>query len=188
MLAGARLGKGQELYQAALILTTVRMTLRPLLLSDADELFVVRGDPIAMTFWDWPADVTTDATREMTRKFLTEADAGEALYMSARLTNGDYVGLFDLSELDRNFADLGFMLAPRFWKQGLALEGAQAMINEARRRGLSALKARTHAANAASLELLLRLGFEAVGGRAPAEVAPNRLVQCEHFRLNLAPA
>ena len=164
-------------------IATSRLILTPFTLEDAPDLFEIRGDPEAMRHWDHPGDASLDETREVAGLFLREMAAGEAIYLTARLTDSTFVGLFDLSELTAGRPDLSFMVARRLWGHGYGREGAEAMVQEARRRGLGGLKARIHAGNAASRRLLLGLGFESEGTARPMEVAPGRRVDCEMFRL-----
>lgn len=171
--------------RTALTLTTARLTLRRFDLADADELFLIRGDPEAMKYWDWPGDPSVEQTYGVAESIANEMDAETALYLTARLGDGTFVGLFDLSEIDAPLADLGFMVARRFWNLGYATEGARRMVEEARRRGIGGLKARVHLGNDASQRLLIRLGFQSTSGPVPVEVMPGRSVLCENFHLDL---
>jgi RimJ/RimL family protein N-acetyltransferase len=154
-------------------------------MGDAEELFAIRGDREAMRYWDWPLDQTLGETREAAAIFEGQMKAGQALYFTARLAHGAFVGLFDLSELDQARADLGFMVARPLWGHGYGYEGAQAMLAEARRRRLDGLKARIHAGNAASRRLLQKLDFRSLGPAQPVEVVPGRVVECETLALDL---
>jgi len=167
-------------------LASARLSLRRFSAGDAEPLFSIRGDRVAMRFWDWPGDRSIEETHEIALRIVDEMQAGKALYMSARLADGTFVGLFDLSEIDTQHADIGFMIARRFWGNGYATEGANTLIAHARRLPVKALKARIHAGNTASRRLLHTLGFEAVGCPTPVEVRPGHLVICEHFRLDFA--
>lgn len=167
------------------ILATPRLTLRPFSLGDAHDLFLVRGDAVAMEHWDWPPDENIEQTRAMARFMDSEVREGTAVYFTARLADGEFVGLFDLSFLGETTADLGFMVKRTRWGQGYATEGARAMIAEARRRHLVALKARAHSGNETSKKLLLRIGFECASDPIKIEVMPGRILECEHFHLPL---
>jgi ribosomal-protein-alanine N-acetyltransferase len=164
-------------------LRTARLTLRPLQLSDADDLFTVRGDPEAMAFWDWPADPSPAATRDVTSGLLDEMASGEAVYWTAILDDCRFAGLFDLSGLKTRQGDLGFMVPARLWGQGLGREGAGAVVQEAWRRGLNGLRSRIHAANHRSERLLLGLGFAQTGPDGEIEVRPGVKIACRFFQL-----
>ena len=115
------------------VLLTPRLVLNELALDDASDLFAVRGDPEAMTYWDWPADSDRSVTRTLVVGMRQEASDGRAKYWTLRLrSDRTFVGLCDLSELrPEDSADLGFMLVRRHWGQGLALEAVMAVLSYA---------------------------------------------------------
>ena len=91
---------------------TARLRLEPLMSSDADELFAVRGDPEAMAFWDGPPDTSPSQTAEVIKTLSEEVRGGTALHWAARLrSDGSMVGACDLSEIrNGESADIGFLL------------------------------------------------------------------------------
>jgi [ribosomal protein S5]-alanine N-acetyltransferase len=163
-------------------LHTARLTLRPVALGDAEDLFTIRGDAEAMRYWDWPDDSDPAETRSVVRMFKAEIAAGSALYWTARNAAGGFVGLFDLGEINGDEPDLGFMVMRRLWGEGFAFEAASAVIAEAWRRDIRCLKARIHAGNDRSARLLSRLGFSEIGARQVV-VRPGVTTLCRHFRL-----
>jgi ribosomal-protein-alanine N-acetyltransferase len=165
-------------------LRTARLTLRPLELSDAWDLFAIRGDPEAMAFWDWPADPAFAHTRAVTAGLLHEMASGEAVYWTALLNDGRFAGLFDLGGLRTGQGDLGFMLRRPLWGLGLGREGAQAVVEDAWRRGLPSVRSRIHAANGRSERLLLSLGFAQTGPDADLEVRAGVWSPCRVFQLD----
>jgi RimJ/RimL family protein N-acetyltransferase len=153
-------------------------------MDDADDLFLIRSDPIAMEHWDWPGDLTIDETRAIANGVLTDVQKGEAAYWTGRIMNGEFVGVFDLSELGTGAeADLGFMIQRRHWGAGLAYEGASKLVSEAWSWGLTSLKARAHAENGRSIKLLTRLGFHAVSSVCSFEIRPGIFKDCAFFSL-----
>jgi RimJ/RimL family protein N-acetyltransferase len=163
---------------------TARLVLRNLAMTDAGDLFTIRGDAEAMRYWDWPRDVSVDDTRAAIAAFQRDMSAGLAVYLTARQHDGAFAGIFDLSDLGKPRADLGFMVVRRLWGQGYGFEGARAMIAEAGRHGVSQLAARIHCGNVTSRRLLSKLGFVSDGATAPHEVAPGRFVTCQLFVLD----
>jgi ribosomal-protein-alanine N-acetyltransferase len=81
------------------------------------------------------------------------------------LDDGRFVGVCDLSEIDRRHkrAEIGFLLGREAWGQGYALEAMRAVLTYAASSGLSRLLARTHLGNRRSDTLLEKLGFEEEG-------------------------
>jgi ribosomal-protein-alanine N-acetyltransferase len=156
-------------------LLTTRLVLDPLSLDDVADLFEARGDPEVMSFWDWPADPNPDITRAVIVQMLAEVDAGRALYWTIRLrTDRSFVGVCDLGELGPSpSADLGFMLARRWWGSGLAGEAIVSVLEHARALGITSVHARVAVQNERSVRLLQRLGFVSIESLAHFEVRPG---------------
>jgi len=165
-------------------LLTMRLALDPLSLDDASDLFEARGDPEVMSFWDWPADPNPDITRAVIVQLLAEVDAGRAVYWTIRLrTDRSFVGVCDLGELDSSqSADLGFMLARRWWGSGLAREAMVSVLEHARALGITSVHARVAAQNERSVRLLQRLGFVAIESLAHFEVRPGVFRDSHRFQ------
>jgi RimJ/RimL family protein N-acetyltransferase len=160
-----------------------RLALVPFSNTDADELFVIRGDAEAMRYWDWPADRTIDETRSVALQMLDDVARGAAEIWTARLaSDGAFVGVFDVSEIAGAKGDLGFMVVRAFWGKGYAYEAASRIIAHAWTRGLTRLEARIHAGNNRSLRLLERLGFEAHETR-DIEIRDGVMRRCQFFSL-----
>lgn len=167
------------------MLETKRLTLAPFSQSDVSDLFWVRGDTRSMLFWDWPADASVEQTHVAAAMMLADAARADALYWAARLKDGGaFVGLFDLSDLRSEDADLGFMIGHDFQGRGYAFEAASRVVDEARRRGFSKLKARIHVGNVRSGRLLDRLGFSLLS-EAEVEIRPGVMQRCLFYGLAL---
>jgi len=144
-------------------LTTERLFLRPIAVSDAEALFEARGDATVMRYWDWPAQDSVAAVREIFSAHIPELSDGATLWWVAALTpDGPAIGECDLSEIDRHHrrAEVGFLFARRHWGKGYASEAMEAVIAHAfGELDLERLWARFHEGNDASKRLLERLGF-----------------------------
>ena len=144
-------------------LRTGRLFLRPIAVSDAEALFEARRDAAVMRYWDWPAQDSVEAVREIFSAHIPELGDGSTLWWVAALTPyGPAIGECDLSEIDRHHhrAEIGFLFARRHWGKGYASEAMGAVIAHAfGELDLERLWARFHAGNEASKRLLERLGF-----------------------------
>ncbi len=150
-----------------MILKTERLTLRPLEPSDAAAIHLMMSDVEVMAFWD-SAEIDDPAlAAEIVEQELEEVVRDKARYWTMELADdGGFLGVCDLSEIDRRHsrADVGFMLARRFWGQGYTFEAMHAVIGHAAQGlRLKRLQARTHLGNVRSLRLLDRLGFKREG-------------------------
>ena len=152
-------------------------------LSDANELFQIRGDEEAMRYWDWPADKTLGDTEQVAREMLDDASTGAAKIWTVRLSDGTFVGIVDLSAIASGEADLGFMIRRDHWGKSYAFGACMLVIMNAHAMKLRRLKARIHADNQRSRKLLQRLGFSPVETRA-MEIRPGVTKACEFFVLD----
>lgn len=166
--------------------STARLILAPLRVQDAAELFDVRGDAEAMRYWDWAPDADVAATRAMVADIRADMAAGRAMAWTARTHEGRFVGLFDLSGLDGDAPDIGFMVLRGLWARGYAHEASEWVIAQAQAMAILRLHARIHAGNVASAALLARLGFVETGGVTAHDVAPGRMIDCRYFVRDLA--
>ena len=147
----------------AAILHTDRLHLRPLAPRDAEGLFAIMSDPLAMRFWDWPHFREIQTVREIVDGQVQSMEKGLGQYWAACLAGtGQAIGTCDLSDIDHHNkrAEVGFAFNRSYWGNGYAYEAMVAVIGEAfGPLDLERLGARLHAANHASRRLLERLGF-----------------------------
>jgi RimJ/RimL family protein N-acetyltransferase len=160
-----------------------RIVFTPFSLSDAGELFQIRGDDEAMRHWDWPADETLSDTERVAREMLDDVSAGTAKIWTVRLSDGTFVGLVDLSVIANGEADIGFMIRRDHWGKSYAFGACMLVIMNAHAMKLRRLKARIHADNQRSRKLLQRLGFSSVETRG-VEIRPGVTKSCEFFALD----
>jgi [ribosomal protein S5]-alanine N-acetyltransferase len=150
-----------------MILRTPRLTLRPVAVSDAEALFAGRGDAEVMRYWDWPAQASAAAVREVLETHIPEPGDPTMLWWAVALApDGPAIGECDLSEIDRHNrrAEVGFLFARAHWGRGYAFEAMERVVAYAfDELGLERLWARFHAGNEASQRLLERLGFSHEG-------------------------
>jgi ribosomal-protein-alanine N-acetyltransferase len=150
-----------------MILETSRLRLRPMLTTDADDLHKIMSDAEVMAFWDISQVETLELTNAILDEQLADMAAKKAFYWAMELRqNGGFIGSCDLSEIDRRHkrAEVGFMIAKRYWGDGYTQEAMSAVIDHAAQMlRLQRLTARTHLGNVRSVRLLERLGFKQEG-------------------------
>ena len=140
------------------MIETARLRLRRARIEDLDALFAVFSDPRAMRYWDsLPHD---DIAR--TRRWLAGVVAGgpperdEFVLERAGRVIGK-AGCWKRGEL-------GFILHPEHWGQGLATEALRAIVPRCfASLGVTRLEADVDPRNAAALRLLGKLGFRESG-------------------------
>jgi len=146
-----------------MLLRTRSLFLRPLTVADAPALFVARGDPEVMRYWDWPVQASIGEIERIFEAHLPALADGSALWFAVALSaDGPAIGECDLSEIDRRHgrAELGFLFARAHWGKGYGLEAARALVELGfGELGLARLWARFHAGNEGSKRILEKLGF-----------------------------
>lgn len=149
------------------VLTTARLTLRPLAARDAEAIFAMMSDAETMRFWDWPAFRHRETVAEVVAEQIADMEERTAFYWVAALwPHGDAIGSCDLSDIDHHHkrAEVGFLFNRAQWGNGYAQEAMEAVIAHGfDSLGLKRLWARFHSGNAASQRLLERLGFSREG-------------------------
>lgn len=146
-------------------LTTERLTLRGLHLSDAPRIAALADD------WElarWLARVPHPYRLEDAQRWLeTQIESWDAGlgYSFAIQTGGDLIGCFGIDKVgEPDRFEIGYWLGRPFWGQGFATEAGRAAIDFCwRDLGLTSLAATHHVDNAASAQVLAKLGFVATG-------------------------
>ena len=141
------------------VLQTMKLTLSPCSPSDRADFIDLELDPEVMRFLNGGHAVDheqsyPDATFLMPRG--TEAD----VWTARRTSNGAFVGWFCLWPESERVAELGYRLRRMDWGQGLAKEGASALVNWGFRSGrYDKIFASTMAVNHPSRRVLEKIGL-----------------------------
>lgn len=136
---------------------TPRLTLRTARPDDLEAMHAVLSDPRATRWWSTPPHGTLDQTRA---------------WLDGMIANGpdhpDFVIELDGRVIGKAgfyaMSDVGYILHPDVWGQGLAAEAVGAAIDHVlRTREVETLTADVDPENTASIRLLERLGFVRTG-------------------------
>lgn len=135
-------------------LVTPRLVLRKARATDTPALHAVMSDARAMRYWSRPAHETLDETAAYVARMIDgESRDGDDFVIEHQGRVVGKAGMWRLPEV-------GFLLHPDLWGQGLAREAMVAVIAHLfARPDVSHLTAEADPRNAASLALLGRLGF-----------------------------
>ncbi|CCH71701.1 GCN5-related N-acetyltransferase [Nostocoides australiense Ben110] len=140
------------------ILTTERLTLRPLTWDDLPELEALDADPVVMEFLDRPR--TADEVRERTLARLDPTHDAMGLGYWCGLERSRFVGWWLLTPEGPGLAEIGWRLHPWAWGRGLATEGAREIIRHGFETvGLERIVAETMVVNARSRSVMDKLGM-----------------------------
>jgi [ribosomal protein S5]-alanine N-acetyltransferase len=143
-------------------LTTRRLLLRELDVSDAPDVFIFRSDAYVQRFNDVPMTDVAEA-RELI-EWLKERQAEEKRLIWGITLHGKnrVLGMcgFNYWNRDHRRADIGYDLARDYWSQGIMSEALRAMLQFGfEQMNLHRIEAETIVDNTESVRLLERLGF-----------------------------
>ena len=137
---------------------TERLLLRRAVMSDLDAIHSALSDPQAMRYWSTPPHQSREESETWLRS-MVDADPAKSDDFCIEL-DGKVIGKLGCWELP----EIGYLIRPQFWGQGLASEALSAFLN--RRRSIAipdTLTADVDPRNAPSLALLKRNGFVETG-------------------------
>jgi RimJ/RimL family protein N-acetyltransferase len=144
-------------------LTTERLGFRAWRPDDGELAIGLWCDPeVARFLHAHGPPAAPDARARLAAEIALEQEHGFQYWPIFLRRGGAHVGCCGLRprEPDRAIHELGVHLRPAFWRRGLAVEAAGAVIDHAfARLGARALFAGHHPSNDASRRMLLRLGF-----------------------------
>jgi ribosomal-protein-alanine N-acetyltransferase len=145
------------------VLRTPRLLLRAIMPADAPALFVLRSDPRVMQHIGRPLAKTVEDAESLLQ--LIHADFENRTGITWALTrHGDpqlvgTIGFWQIAA-EHHRAELGYMLHPDLWGQGITREAATAVIDHGfTAMQLHRIEACVDPANKASIALLESLGF-----------------------------
>jgi RimJ/RimL family protein N-acetyltransferase len=149
------------------VLTTARLALRETAERDAEDVFAMESDPVAMRYWSHPPMQEISEARDAVERALGYFRARTALRWAITRPIEDrligHVSLFSFSEQNRR-AEIGYGLTRTQWGQGYMHEALVAVVDYAfGPLGLRRLEADTDPRNLASQRALERLGFTREG-------------------------
>jgi [ribosomal protein S5]-alanine N-acetyltransferase len=135
------------------VIRTARLVLRQATWDDLDPVHRLMSDPQVMRYWSRPEHETREETRQWLR-FMVEPEADSRDWLIEK--DGEVIGKAGAWKLP----EVGFLLSPDHWGQGLAFEAMTAVIAAlAVEFPEMVLTAEVDPRNGASLRLLDRLGF-----------------------------
>lgn len=152
------------------VIETPRLRLRPLALTDVDDLWPHVSDPALTPFMNWAAHTAKEETRTFVAGTTERVAAGTAMVWAIEHEGhaSGLIGLHDIQwgkvalRVDR--AELGFWLGIPLWNQGFMTEAAQGIT----RWGFETLRLHKVTVgciedNAASRRVIEKVGFRFVG-------------------------
>ena len=148
-------------------LATKRLLLRPLQISDANQVFILRSDPIVNQYTGRKLARTVDDSIEFIKKILSGYEARDTFYWAIvpkeRQELAGTVCLFNINIVDKK-AELGYELLPEWQGRGFMQETLEAIIRFGfRQMQLQAIEAELEERNLPSIRVLERCNFSLLG-------------------------
>ena len=158
---------------------TERLLLRRATAADLTALHAILGNKRATAFWSTPPHRDLEQTREWLQSMIDiAAHEGEDFIVEL---DGRVIGKAGLYR----FPEIGFILHPDVWGRGFAAEALQPVLDRAFLvHGLAAVEADVDPRNAASLNLLARLGFHETGRKKRTWRVGERWCDSVYLRLD----
>ncbi|MGN6318624.1 GNAT family N-acetyltransferase [Trinickia sp.] len=147
----------------ASMLSTARLTLRPLRAEDAAPLFAMYSDVQFMRYWSFPVMTRFEQVVDyLARRMQGSATETEIVWAVEIAATHEAIGICSLFDLDAasKRAEIGFGLQRAFWGRGYMSEAARAVVDCAfDMLHLRRIEAEIDPRNGASARILERLGF-----------------------------
>lgn len=145
------------------ILTTKRLTLRPLSIDDKQNIFALRSDEAVNKYLGRAPSKTIEDAINFINQINANIQQNNSIYWVIMLTKTKtFVGticLFDFSD-EKNSCEIGFELMPKFQNQGIMKEAVAEVITYAfHTLQFQKIVAFTHYENQVSIKLLAKFNF-----------------------------
>ncbi|MBD2091646.1 GNAT family N-acetyltransferase [Microcoleus sp. FACHB-1515] len=146
-------------------LETDRLILRAAKLSDAEALYHVYADADVTRYLDLEAIASIEQARRIILHRSDRFRSGQAVRWGIALKSSyRLIGSCGFSLRPGFRAEIGYELAPAYWRQGIMSEALTAIIGYGwRSTHINRFEAFTMLENTASAQLLLKLGFQEEG-------------------------
>ncbi len=143
--------------------STNRLILRPVNVTDVDDLYKIYADPDIMQYWSEPPYQDVKQLADKIQQALDAESKGTALMVALVLRETmhtiGHLSLFNIHDISGR-AEVGYLLHKDHWQKGYMSEALAAFIKACfDRLGLRRLEADIDPDNAASTALIRRMGF-----------------------------
>jgi ribosomal-protein-alanine N-acetyltransferase len=145
-------------------LTTERLLLRQLVLEDADEIFLLRSDPVVNKHLNRPKAVSIDDATAFIERINTYVVNNQSVFWGISFKDKNKligtICLWNFSE-EENKAEVGYELLPQYHGRGIMQEAFSKVMEYAfQTLHLSSIEAWTVLQNENSVKILERNGFK----------------------------
>ena len=163
---------------------TGRLTLRPLLDSDAANISLFVGDwrvakNLAVVPHPYP-----DGAAESYIGYVRAVEPKEVVW--AMDMGGALIGVVSITPNEGGSGNIGYWLAPQLWGGGLMSEALRAVVGYAREQGFTRLFADVHQGNEGSAKVLMKNGFSYTGEAETRSIPRGGMVKAWKYEMDLS--
>lgn len=145
------------------ILETKRVILRQITMADGPDLFQIRSNPLAMHYLDRLLAKSIQDAEDLIGKFEKGIESGSGIAWGISLKNHPkLIGTIGYHSIqpENHRAEIGYMLHPDFWHQGLMSECVARVLDYGfATLGRHSVEGQVNPANMPSIQVLTRHGF-----------------------------
>ena len=123
------------MFSSKILLTTKRLTLRPLRLSDAEALFPYVSDPVLPKYMTWAPHTNIEETKGFIKSTIKRRKDETGLVFGVFI-NKVFIGLISIDDIQRKLrvldwqrAEIGYWIGKEYWGQGIMLEAVHAVLH-----------------------------------------------------------
>lgn len=157
-------------------IVTDRFTLRGLDKSDQGLIDMFAGDARVATM---TTTIPHPLPEGATKAFIDQGQSANGMTSWAvdgsAAGFGPLCGVISLSPMDRDQSEIGYWVAPQFWKSGIATEAVKKLVGE-NPQGCKTIFGSVFQDNPASARVLTNTGFDYLGDAEAFSVARNAVV------------
>ena len=156
-----------EIYHEYLTLETQRLNIRKIEKSDASFIYKLRSDENNMKYVEMKPYADLERAKSFIEHLISDIEKNEVFFWVIETKKTEIkvgtICLWSYSK-EHNSAEIGYELLASYQKKGYANEAIQAVIDLAKNKlNLESIDAITHEHHKASINLLLKNGFKALG-------------------------
>lgn len=156
-----------DIFSSLPTIRTERLTLRPVRMSDAEDLYEYSSDPLVARHVLWDAHSSIHQTRSYIRYLLRQyRNAAPSTFVIALNDTGKVIGTIGFMWLqqDNRSAEVGYSLNRAYWNQGLMTEALRAVLEFGfTKLNLNRIEAQHESDNPASGRVMAKAGMRHEG-------------------------
>ena len=148
------------------IVETERLLLRPIEESDASEIYEYYQDPAVTRYLTFPPHPSIDDTLRVIRAFYLsyERQGVPQTWVMVHKEHDKVIGNLNIHTIDGDIGEIGYVLHPSYWNQGLMKEALQELVYVAfHYTGLRRIEAKVAVEHEKSAALLTKCHFKKEG-------------------------